>query len=251
MPRSWDEDESIPLFFILRALALVIAPWTILVIRELRSSARSEPSQESSETAKRSDRQVVTKKTRKAAKEPAAELHPKSRIFKCGFCLRTSVLLAIWVWFMLVIKQYLAALAQNALYEGFDPYGILNVDNTTGRAELSRAYRREAVKHHPDKSSDPAAAEKFMLVRKAFDSLTDPEAMRNFQAYGNPDGPQIVRLFAIPSFIKDKDASRVDGKLRYKPRYFRAADLQFQLLLIVFSLLVAVVVCSSDLITKL
>lgn len=159
------------------------------------------------------------------------------RLYGVGFFFRLSLLLALWIWFISVARQYLSALAKNALYDGFDPYGILGVNASTKAADLNRAFRREAFKHHPDKTSDPKAVEKFLLVRKAFDSLTDPESMSNFKQFGNPDGPQYVQLFAISSFIKDKDASRANGYMTYKKQMFRAADLQAYLLGIVFAIL--------------
>ena len=47
---------------------------------------------------------------------------------------------------------------------------------------------------------------------EALDSLTEPEAIDNFNKFGNPDGPQYVQLFAVDSFIKDQDASRINGR---------------------------------------
>ena len=63
---------------------------------------------------------------------------------------------------------------------------------------MPRAYRRAARKWHPDKSvatglSAAVATQKFILVSKAYETLTDPAKMETFQRYGNPDGPQYVK----------------------------------------------------------
>mgnify|MGYP000895617808 FL=1 len=46
-----------------------------------------------------------------------------------------------------------------------------------------------SVKYHPDKNpDDPQATAKFLLIKKAYDCLIDPEAKANCEKYGNPDG---------------------------------------------------------------
>ena len=60
-----------------------------------------------------------------------------------------------------------------------------------------------SVKLHPDKNpDDPQAAQKFILLTKAYECLTD-EAMKEVCAkYGNPDGKQAFEVgIALPSFL--------------------------------------------------
>jgi preprotein translocase subunit Sec63 len=40
-----------------------------------------------------------------------------------------------------------------------DYYEVLGVDKSANEAELKKAYRRLAMKHHPDRNPDDAAAE--------------------------------------------------------------------------------------------
>ena len=40
--------------------------------------------------------------------------------------------------------------------------------------------------HHPDRGGDPI---RFMKITKAHQALTDEEARKNWEEYGNPDGP--------------------------------------------------------------
>jgi len=67
-----------------------------------------------------------------------------------------------------------------------DHYDILGVDRDATDLELKRAYRREVLRWHPDKSDAPAdeAAERFKLVSHAYTVLSDP-AQR--QAYDDGD----------------------------------------------------------------
>ncbi|WIA10043.1 hypothetical protein OEZ85_010253 [Tetradesmus obliquus] len=83
---------------------------------------------------------------------------------------------------------------------GKDYYKILGVSKTATPDELKKAYRRLAVKHHPDKNpnSREAAEEKFKEISEAYDVLSDPDKRQVFDAYGEeglkgqvpPPGPQ-------------------------------------------------------------
>jgi curved DNA-binding protein CbpA len=57
-----------------------------------------------------------------------------------------------------------------------DLYEVLGVSNSATDVELKRAYRREALRWHPDKSTHPpeVAAERFKLVSHAYTVLSDP-----------------------------------------------------------------------------
>lgn len=144
-----------------------------------------------------------------------------------GFGFRMVILTSLWVWDTSLFSQWRAAVAQNVLYDGFDPHKILSVAVDADDATLKKAFRREALKFHPDKN--PGFETSFLLAKKALDSLTDEESIANFKEFGNPDGPQHVILYAFSSFILDKDASRVDGTKRYKPFMMRAVDLQLRI----------------------
>ncbi|KAI8474803.1 MAG: hypothetical protein J3K34DRAFT_453428 [Monoraphidium minutum] len=69
---------------------------------------------------------------------------------------------------------------------GKDYYQILGVAKDAGDDVIKKAYRKLAVKYHPDKNPDDAAAasEKFKEVAEAYDVLSDPQKRAVFDAYG-------------------------------------------------------------------
>ncbi|MBS1145555.1 MAG: hypothetical protein H6R14_2961 [Proteobacteria bacterium] len=56
-----------------------------------------------------------------------------------------------------------------------DPYEILGVSHDATPAELKRAYRRLAMRWHPDRNDHPHATERFKEISAAYDLLTSDE----------------------------------------------------------------------------
>jgi molecular chaperone DnaJ len=72
-----------------------------------------------------------------------------------------------------------------------DPYEVLGVDRKASEAEIKKAYRRLARKHHPDVNvSDAAAKRKFQEIAAAYEVLKDPKRRKHFDMTGDTGGPQ-------------------------------------------------------------
>lgn len=71
-----------------------------------------------------------------------------------------------------------------------DHYSTLGVDIDASPEEIKKAHRREASKSHPDVGGDPEA---FMAVQHAYETLSDSEKRRRYDA-GEPEPPDAMQL---------------------------------------------------------
>jgi molecular chaperone DnaJ len=67
-----------------------------------------------------------------------------------------------------------------------DYYEVLGVSRTATDQEMKSAYRRLAVKYHPDKNpNDTSAEEKFKEAAEAYSVLSDPEQRKRYDRFGH------------------------------------------------------------------
>ena len=67
-----------------------------------------------------------------------------------------------------------------------DYYEVLNVERSAGADDIKRAYRRLALKYHPDKNPDNKEAEqKFKDCAEAYEVLSDPEKRQRYDQFGH------------------------------------------------------------------
>ena len=67
-----------------------------------------------------------------------------------------------------------------------DYYEVLGVERTASSDEVRKAYKREALKHHPDRNPGDATAEtKFKAVNEAYQVLSDDEKRQIYDQFGH------------------------------------------------------------------
>ena len=67
-----------------------------------------------------------------------------------------------------------------------DYYKILGVDKKAGADDIKKAYRKLALKWHPDKNpNNKSAEEKFKKISEAYAVLSDKEKRRQYDDYGS------------------------------------------------------------------
>jgi len=71
-----------------------------------------------------------------------------------------------------------------------DYYEVLGVSKTASADEIKKAYRRLAMKHHPDRNADDEGAEaRFKEVKEAYEVVSDQEKRATYDRFGH-DGLQ-------------------------------------------------------------
>ena len=89
-----------------------------------------------------------------------------------------------------------------------DYYEVLGVSRSASDKEIASAYRKLAIKYHPDSNPDPAATEKFKEAAAAYEVLRDPEKRARYDRYGHAgvDG-------GAPSFDSVEDIFEAFGDI--------------------------------------
>lgn len=64
---------------------------------------------------------------------------------------------------------------------------MLGVEKKATEADLKKAYKKKALKLHPDKNTAPQSDEAFKKINAAMACLSDPQKRRVYDQVGNED----------------------------------------------------------------
>lgn len=128
-----------------------------------------------------------------------------------------------------------------------DYYAILGVEKTATADEIKRAYKKVAIKYHPDRNpGDKDAEEKFKRAAEAYDVLRDPEKRARYDrfgaegvdgayGFGGADGMDINDIFSHFSDIFGDafggggfSGFGGGGGRRNQPRRYKGADMRMK-----------------------
>ncbi|KAF4323625.1 hypothetical protein BBO99_00002183 [Phytophthora kernoviae] len=145
--------------------------------------------------------QVRCERELRKMKQLEAEKTALRNVFSLPFLFNLLVLAVVWY----ALVRMMLLLKDDSEIKSFDPFAILGIASGVSEREIKRAYRKMSLLYHPDKNQGDAVAEqKFMLVAKAYEALTDEVAKANYEKFGNPDGRQAMQLsIGLPTFLLD------------------------------------------------
>ncbi|EXI89207.1 MAG: Heat shock protein J [Candidatus Accumulibacter regalis] len=116
-----------------------------------------------------------------------------------------------------------------------DFYDILGVNRDASDEDLKKAYRKLAMKHHPDRNPDnPKAEEQFKEVKEAYEILADSQQRAAYDQYGHAGvDPQSGMGGGGPGGFSDAFGGIFDeifgGARGGRSNVYRGADLRYNL----------------------
>ncbi|KAM4604409.1 dnaJ homolog subfamily B member 1b [Polymixia lowei] len=67
---------------------------------------------------------------------------------------------------------------------GKDYYDVLGIKKGASEDDIKKAYRKQALRFHPDKNKSPGAEDKFKEIAEAYDVLSDPKKKDIYDQFG-------------------------------------------------------------------
>jgi len=88
-----------------------------------------------------------------------------------------------------------------------DYYRILGVEKGAGHEDIKKAYRKLALKHHPDRNpNNREAEEKFKKISEAYAVLSDPAKRKQYDSFGSD---QFSQRFSQEDIFRNFDFSQI------------------------------------------
>ena len=85
----------------------------------------------------------------------------------------------------------------------FELYNILGLTPNASTNDIKKAYKKMAIKYHPDKNKNPDAEEMFRKINHANEILSNPEKKEIYDNYGDEgfDANPMVILIPWQNFL--------------------------------------------------
>ena len=116
-----------------------------------------------------------------------------------------------------------------------DYYGVLGVSREATSEDVKKAFRKLALRYHPDRNKDDGASEKFKAINEAYQVLSDPKRRAEYDQFGfvrsgaNGGGRGFDGFEGFGGFGDIFDAFFGGGGARTRTSAQRGADLQYPL----------------------
>ncbi len=115
-----------------------------------------------------------------------------------------------------------------------DFYDILGVNRDASEDDIKKAYRKLAMKYHPDRNPDnPKAEEHFKEVKEAYEILTDAQKRAAYDQYGHAGVDPQAGMSGGPGNFSDAFGGIFDeifgGGRGGRANVYRGADLRYNL----------------------
>lgn len=79
---------------------------------------------------------------------------------------------------------------------GKDYYKVLGIAKGASEDEIKKAYRKQALRYHPDKNKSPGAEDKFKEIAEAYDVLSDAKKKDIYDRFGEEGNVKWTALSA-------------------------------------------------------
>eukprot|EP00574_Skeletonema_japonicum_P010113 CAMPEP_0201723194 /NCGR_PEP_ID=MMETSP0593-20130828/7328_1 /ASSEMBLY_ACC=CAM_ASM_000672 /TAXON_ID=267983 /ORGANISM="Skeletonema japonicum, Strain CCMP2506" /LENGTH=118 /DNA_ID=CAMNT_0048214269 /DNA_START=156 /DNA_END=508 /DNA_ORIENTATION=+ len=102
-------------------------------------------------------------------------------------CIRQSLLPSLPLLLLLLLLSITTSITTTAAAATTSLYQTLNIPRTATPSEIKKAYRKAALRHHPDKVPEEErckAEHKFKEISKAYEWLSDEGKRKLYDRYG-------------------------------------------------------------------